>query len=711
MDEKLLRSVHPIFQVPFTKIFVNENVQKVNTHGGLQDRILIVSNSGLFLLQERSFPRSIVVSRIIPFSQLVLMMVDEKTMQFYCGGVTMVLQHPKHVEISAIVFSIKNALFGEKPRPPKFDISEKVQERFDSSLFVFESQSLRADRFLSLCLQIPAKKLNIDRIMEYRDKLLHLTNSVKISPEIVASPLFEAYTTTIALDNDIQEITFSDVSMCSIFNSVLEIIDFNVSSKSVTFRNVSFVGPPQHYVPVTKLHIGTLNLHFLNCDVTSALFTSFLDTLTKIGCVVQTLQFSSSSFTQQSYDDLIRTLLTSNAFSKIEDFEVSKLSQFNEAAQMSILKIFSSDFLKKNKCLKTVTATDTSLHIDQMIPGIFEFDNGVEFINFSGNLLKSPTELDALNDFRQLQVLDLSRCEFTGPAIIALFSALSRSENLPATLIADSLKIDESGWHSLFSAMPTFKTHLQSLSWLENPMSSQEAILFSSFLMKQKQLIELSFSTNNCDNETIQFLAKGIKDLKIEVLTLNDEKPSSSSVAEILSNLSHVKHLTVINQMGESDRTLNAMYNLAVLGQLEELVFDGLNPPKLDPLLDFCEKVQQTNVKISQWPEHDVRTLIQREPLKNRPILMKKCESVKQGFNIKMGHRRREERRASIIPKRDECRSPEDLLSEREESIAKVIKECLGQGENDQEYTISEPLLTLFNEIQASISIQSLLSM
>ena len=141
MDPELLPKVHPIFAIDSTKIFVNEVVQKVNTHGALQERFLIVTNSGIFLLVKRSFPKSVIVSRIIPFSQLLLIIVNENSMQFFCGGVTMILQHKKHVEISAIVFSVKNALFSEKPRPPKIQIAPLVQERFDSSLFVFESEN------------------------------------------------------------------------------------------------------------------------------------------------------------------------------------------------------------------------------------------------------------------------------------------------------------------------------------------------------------------------------------------------------------------------------------------------------------------------------------------------------------------------------------------------------------------------------------------
>ena len=382
MNESLLSSVHPVFQLQTTKIYVNEVVQKVNTHGSLQERIFIVSNSGLFLLQGKTFPKATVVSRLIPFSQLVLMIVDEKTMQFYCGGVTMVLQHPKHVEIAAIVYSIKNALFGEKPRPPKFEISPNLQERFDSSHFVFESASLRGDRFISLCLQIPAKKLQPERMVEFREKLINLKDSVKITASLVASPFFEAFTTTIALDPIIQDITFSDVSMCSIFNSVLEVIDFSTSAATVSFNNVGFVGQSQYYVPVTKLHIGTLHLHFQKCDLTTALFNSFLDTLSRIGCLVKTLDFDHCSFSQVSFDYLITTLLNSQAFKTIEELSFIALSSLGQTVQVSLLKLFGSDIVK-DKCLKSLTASSCSLHIDQMIPGIFNIDNAIEVMNFS----------------------------------------------------------------------------------------------------------------------------------------------------------------------------------------------------------------------------------------------------------------------------------------------------------------------------------------
>ena len=170
-NAELLKDIHPSFHVAATKVYVNEVVQKVNTHGVLQERILIVTNSGIFLLQQRTFPRSYYVSRIIPFSQLVLIIVDESTMQFYCGGVTMKLRHPKHVQIASIVYSVRVGLFGDKPRPAKIEIAESVQDSFGTSDFDFESDSILGDSFLSLALTVPAKKYHADSVAEYREML------------------------------------------------------------------------------------------------------------------------------------------------------------------------------------------------------------------------------------------------------------------------------------------------------------------------------------------------------------------------------------------------------------------------------------------------------------------------------------------------------------------------------------------------------------
>ena len=708
MERTSLISVHPVFALPSTKIFVNENVEKINTHGNEQTRVLIVTNTGLFLLQQHSFPRSTFLSRTIPFSELVLIMIDEEKMQFYCGGVTMNLKHPKHVEIAAIVYMCKLALFGEKPRPIKLQIVPSVQARFDASEFVYETDTILGDRFVSLCLNcLPAKKFKIDKIKELRDILKKSESNVTISASIVASAFVDPYSTAIALDSDTKVVTFSDVSMCSISNSVFLLVNYNSTLTQIIFNNVAFVGKIERQKRVFKAKLDPIEITFNGCDLTSEDFIAFFDAIGNSGRMIKSLIFSSSSFKEQTLIQVFKTIIKAPDLTVLETLSISNVSHLSHPLELSLSELFRSKFIHLANHLHRFEIANCNICVDQILPILFKNDNSIEHLDLSGNQFLQFQEFEKITTLQNLITLNIANCKMTGRSLLALFSIISSTSSMLTKLKADKLDLDDIEWDIFYSKMSQFPTKLVSLSWLYNDFTKPiQASSFATFLKKQTKLKELSISCSDATAETIVALGSGIQDTKIKRLTIKGDKMPKASINSILMTLHSPTYIELENQ-GGGDSCLELLSVFVSSGSLKELHIDGIEPSSLKSILDFCQSLLKSGVQKATWPEKDVRSLIQKAPMKERVNLLVKAENAKTQFESTMGQRNLDQIQPEEAQALREDRSIETLIREREPNIDDIIRECLNLSE---EANIPEPLSPILEGIQESITIKYLLS-
>lgn len=699
-----LKDIHPSFHVQATKIYVNEIVQKVNTHGSLQERVLIVTNSGIFLLQQRTFPRSYYVSRIIPHSQLVLIIVDETTMQFYCGGVTMKLKHPKHAEIAAIVYLLRVGLFGEKPRPVKIEISPKVQHIFDDSNFVFESDSILGDRFLSLALTIPAKKYQADNIAEIREQLCRSQSTFIISAELAASSYANAFANALALHQNLQQVEFADLSICSVASILHHILDTSTSIQSVVFRNVSFVGEIQLSPTTRRTTPQQLELSFYQCDTSTGTFNQFFEKILKYSFDFISLIFESCTFSISTFDNIMRIIMSHPSLENLCRIHFSKLSQFSGYVHTSILKLYGSKFMSKSKTLKSIAFTSCGLNLNQLIGGIFKSPTTIEELNFAGNKILMAAEIESITNLHNLCSIDFSDCQFTGSSLLSLFVTLSKPvASRLSSICLDELQMDENGWDLFYNKIKNYHTTLRRISFAKNKMNLAQATSFSDWLTHQVNLREFSFSTIEFDDDIIKQFAESFKSLTLERLDIiNPEGTQDThSIIPIIKALPSLKVLHLENPDG-GETLLSQVEEVAQGGKLVDLVCDGSNVQSLNSVYSYCQTLMSSRLSSANWPEKDIKNIIMKLPLKERSANKQKMDTLKHEFVKRMGSKKKSVALPSS-PVTDK-RNVDAILSKRDAKIEILIKECVENASG----TVDEPLLVALADINKITSVDFL---
>jgi len=736
----LLIPTHPLFKVSANRVFWYDQVQKLNTHGSLQTRYMAIATPGVFLFDKKTFPKSLVLSRVIPFSELILLRVDATSVQFFAPKVTMIIQHPKHVEIAAIVFSIKQALFEEKPRPPKFDIDQSIIGLFESSAFVFESKNLIGDRFLSLCLSIPSTSIVPDQVNDILEQCQQSDHSAHFNPEILSSPLIVPYATAVAYDKEINTIRLRKVSFVSFYQCFVTMLQHNSSIQKVDFQNVSFVGTPIFSNCDKKILFAANEFRFEDCELSSPDFLNFLEFFSQYSNPVVILQFIRCGFSEITLNSVFQNVLTSQCFLSLADLSFSEVKLSNQF-ELNLMRLFGSSFMLEQKHLKLLTARSCGLHIDTLFQHVFTFDNCLKVLCLSGNTINNSSDLITLKDFQQVEELDLSDCYFIGSSLVTILQSIACAKNSPSRLVLDCLKVDEAGWFELYSGIGSLVIpHLNTISWKRNLMKANQVKAFGQFLANQVELIDirLSHSISSIDSDqSVQYLTSALEKLPIERLVLCGSNVGSTviNIIPILGVLSKTRTIKSLDISGQTLRSegFSILTDMITSGSIEELRFEGSNPTSLDELMDFLERISNSNLKASSWPEQDIRALMLKVTLVARADYARRVDVLKKQFFSKLGeavpdydydiqqrirresvrvaHPRASSSFSTPVPKESlsalSKKMDTDILSEREDELSVLLRECLGIN---QEEPIREPLVLILQSIEDEISIESFLS-
>lgn len=414
-----LASVHPVFRLPSTRVFFYDNVMKKNTRNQLQARILVVASPGIFLLERKTFPKTLDVSRIIPFSELVLITAhNDESFEFFRAKVTMRLQHPKNAEIVAIVLAIRDALFGDKPRYPKLVLDTEIEKKIESFNYIFETENLIAERFISLSLDIPKNELNYDQLSDYYERFRNSKSSFSITSEIIASKYSTPITRAIAYDNEIQTLQLNGLNLSGSLPYLGPIINNNSSIKSIICSSIAFSGTEQEYTKLwNQKSPCQINLFsFMNCQLVSPQFITFLKSFHQYPSNVNSFIFLDSKISKEAFETILNIISTAPCFSQLSELYFSKIREKEPLATV-ITAFLNSPFVIAHKQLTNLSFIDCGLDIPLILSNLTTSNQSINFLNLSGNILL--TQISKPNYF-QIEELDFSFCQFTSNSLISL---------------------------------------------------------------------------------------------------------------------------------------------------------------------------------------------------------------------------------------------------------------------------------------------------
>lgn len=645
-----LFNIHPVFRIPSTRIFWADNVLKKNTHNSLQSRYLVIASPGIFLFERKTFPKGLAISRIIPYCDLVLITAKkDETFEFFKAKVTMRLQHQSNAEVVAMAISIRDVLFGDKPRYPKLVFDEPTRKRIENSNFIFETDSLLADRFISLSLETPVKHLIYDQLFEYYEKLKNFPSSFSINAEMLASNLISPLSSAIAYDKEIQSLQLDGINLSSFVEYLKPIVLYNSSIQNLILTSVNFndnlLGFTQIWDQKTACQINFFS--FLHCQLVSTNFITFLSAFPKYKIDVQTLLFISCHIDRTILEKILIAIITSKCFLGLTELYFNDLTD-NIPLEPLFCKFFGSPFIKNHKNLKNLSLINCNLKLDKILPTFMLHIKSIRYSNFSGNYCLSDVQIP---NFGLLDEIDLSSCSFTSSSLCSFFKCFADSQkHIPSQVSFNELKMSDKDWTDFYNiiATPEFNNsfgqipNLKMFSWCSNKMNGKQVENFMNFLSEKLPEISelgLSFSIpNNEVDSSLPYLFLYFENHTIRKLDFRGESNSffGPKMEPLLKSLLDHKTIKMLDITGQraGPRCYEFLIKM-VETCLEELRFDNNLPNDVEVLKNILNKILGSKLNYADWPANDIKECVSKMKLALRSATVTQFKELRKVYKQK----------------------------------------------------------------------------
>ncbi|OHT03493.1 hypothetical protein TRFO_29163 [Tritrichomonas foetus] len=718
---------HPIFQLTQTRILWSDYVMKKSTHKVMQQRLLVIAASGMFLFKKTAFPKGLAISRIIPYSALILVTADSQKMGFYMPKISMSLYHQNHVQIAAMVLAIRSILFGDKPRTLKKMFDDEISIEIEASKYNFKFDSILAERFLSLCVEIPSKDLIPEQMNDTYEGLKKFTKTATITPEMLTSNLFGPVAKAIAFDTNIDTLILKGLNFTLFVPYFIPIIQYNSSIHNIVMQSISFSGNLTPYFNIWKERtLFSANTYtFLDCQLSTKNFFMYFYSFKDYPADIQSLNFVHCNLNKASLFEIFKYLMTMNCFRVISELYFSEITS-SDQLEAPLKQVFGSQFFQQHKNIRDFSLIDGSYNVNALLPVIVKRAESIAKLNFTKNTFLNPIE--QITEFYQIEEINLSQCTFNSKSLLSFFSCLSGATNSPSRIILNQLSIISSEWTEFYNGLSEcfIIPNLVMISWCDNMMNSQQFEKFVRFLIRQPKFSELGISnaiSTDDSNNSLQYLSELIKSKPIRKLEIRGgEKSLGSELISILNDLLAEKTIKMLDVSGQGigNEGLEIIGVLAGLC-LEELRFDNNLPSDHDILIKILNKIINSKMSYCDWPKNDISACLQKIAANSRQAVQNDFMNLRNQFQGKfiindeltnsIGIKKRK-RTNSIFQRRIKSESiylyppkiDTNILMYRNSLVSDAITECF-----NKDYLKTDPLVEILEKLDNETSVKAYL--
>ncbi|OHS94520.1 hypothetical protein TRFO_39309 [Tritrichomonas foetus] len=642
--DQILRC-QPLFHA-FPELLVSlKKVQHVTLSNSLEDRWLLLSYSGIFLLAKKTFHRSLAVTNTISFVDLAMIKVKKSLATFEGKNNTnFSISHPKVVKIASKIYYLHELLFSHPKTQFSLDIEGSLQSEFNDYLFEFESQQPLSDRFLS-CLIHEISTFDESFVKSVYDQLkTESEGTFEITKELATNQFISSISSAISYDNEITTLILSNFSMSAFIPHLTTIISNNNSISCILMKKIDFSEP--FYDNVFELFqdedslFGATEFIFENC-IFGIESHSFFESFSNYQKEIKILSFQNCKFDVGSIELIFQSIFIYKCFHSITAFLINDFA-FPEELLPCLVQLGYCEWVLSTHCLQTLSIQNCALKCDQLLNRILKVDCGISDIILSDNCFTGKLYLKSFNSMTSLT---LNGCRFSNFSIlISLFHALSNHEREGIQLNCNSIILEDNQWDQFYCKIKNFEIPcLVGLSWDTNSMSLQNITFFVDFIIKQKSLKELSISyCLSNEKELIPILLKLVSSIKFEVFSmaaLNNESALGVDLIPVISELlkcNSLRSLNISNHLIE-DQGMHKILNSMPLS-LNELRFDNFGASCAMSIIDICTQIyEKPSIIFASWPSNDEKPALTKSPVKQRPELIKQLSELRQKFITKYG--------------------------------------------------------------------------
>lgn len=723
-DEQLLQ-IHPLLKAPGVKVLMHDNVGKINTHGDVQPRYLVITTIGIFLLIKKKFPSGYKISREIALSRVNSITLTTDFFEVKSDDVSIVVQHEKINYMAAILDHMYTSMMGVSCLKSSNQLKTTVMEL---QLDMNEDINI-IHRFISECLalNIPTQ---LDQITTICKTLETQGDALTITPVLAASSLMPALAGSLRGDTLFKTIVLKDVSFLSFFPHFSTIMKLSTSITTIQFYRTSFLESnlttPSGFFE--KEVVAPLqSITFINCDLTNPRFKDFFYEFAKIKANFTSFTIERCDFIPSSLEAVFYSIFDAPCFRTLTELIIKKIN-LAESVQMFSVQLMNCDWVLKKKSLHKFVCNNVPLNVEFLLSAFMMFESGLQEISFSGCNLAKPLA-KPIPTFQEITTLDLSEIQTSASNLFSVMKSIQTGQHQIKNIDLSALKISAAESELLYPMIADVELKgITTLAWVQNKVSNQSLPHFVDFLCKQKSVYDLSISEcilNKASN--VDQVLRIVRELSLERFVMAGHGsfsfgPEFNDVLEAL--ISRGTCISIdISGHGIGDNGLPLLEKLIATGT-KALAFNSTCANNAEKLLACLKAIISSNVEFSLWPGPDVSRVLPKIPLTSRERLIREFGNLKKQFEEKYKLEQTPDivvseetvtkmRRMSSIPlllrgAADHSQLPhlEPLrfagVSQKEQDVATLLVECFGQKASGPE---TDPLVVFFNQWNIDTSI------
>lgn len=676
IDRDFLCSLSPLFRLNDVKIYWCDQVNKVGQTNSLRPRILVIASPGIYLIHKKSFAFQSRIVTSISFFDLVSLYVAGDCASFSSRTNQIRVKHQNMADVAFLVFFIRQMQFPTDLLPLNVTLANKSKETFNTP--PYQPRSLFLDRLLSCIMHsnVMITNTTLQSSLEFFpessdntiitktpsvssqtspqssnslsftaksdssysksvDSLYDNSHVYTFTSDILNSPLLEELILSLAYEQNVDTLKFKGIKLSSILPKCSHIVRSNRFIQTVIFIDVDFDGSENISVQLfSKPHgFKPMKWVFDSCDLSRKSFNVFFDVVSKNVKKITHLQFIDCVFSNElTFPNLLQSIFFNDGLHALQhliiDNCVSNDLGTDEHCYIQNLLIHVSEILccswaMELKCLHQLSVTksgsdDCSLFLSQAL----NFGVGIEYINLSQNNFVSILNIDG---FCELKFLGLKNCILSMNFLQSFVDLLKKRKLTVHSLDLSGMRnfLNASEFSSFLKSLQDVQVdELETLIFDNNPMNSNQTVLFINFLSVQKKLANLSIncsiSIKESPNGLLSFISyvssKAESDCPLASLSIRGDKSMEFSFERLLKPLfkgisETIQNLDITSQK-VGQESLEVLVPLIKNGQLTELFFDGSNVKSFDFLNTFCEVILSSEkLSFASFPEDDFNNI------------------------------------------------------------------------------------------------------
>jgi len=616
-----LKPVHPSFSVPSCQIFSYERATVIYQSSEKQELDVIVATPGVFFIKTRTFPRHISVQDIIPFSDIVSMIVYPTITSIISNSNHISFRNSSHIKIAARIASIRQQLFNPSYLHFTLTVDSTIQNTFDTYVFKYETPSLIGDRFLSLALKstVPLVSSQLESVYY---ALLPTGTCFEINSKVLLLNYQVHMAAAISYDQNISEIRVSDVPFSQALPLLLSILKTNTNVKRLTLSGTVMNSNLKGFSEVIRSSdtFKITELVILNSNLSTPESKQFFDSFKKCQSSFSMLIIDGCIFSEETFDSFSQAIFFAQCFHSIGSLWIKDIG-YPQLLHGFMLQLFVADWVLKHKRLKTLAVIDSGLELGDFLSQIPSFDLGLNTMDFSGSTFIKPPPKQLTQRFGPTINLVLSDCVFSTESFIDVFLRLSEHTGKNLRLDLRNAHLNSESWKLVEKELPEVSIKsLSHLIWDQNRLSMTNIGSFLSFLSHQPNLKGISISDciykDECGTLLGDISQYFEKINSIQFLSLSSTIPNSSlgcALAPVLlSAVTHCK-LTYLDITGQRIGTKAlSMIIKAIPKTMITFLFDKNVNGNGEEFLEIISQFLSSGIKKSVWPELDASESIKR---------------------------------------------------------------------------------------------------